>query len=64
MRQFNTWDLVQVVDEDHEHNGKAGKVGRVHGEDGRPLYEENEVPVLLDGEVEELVFDSAELRRM
>lgn len=64
MRQFNPWDNVQVKDEDHEHFGRAGKVGRVQDEEGNPLYEDTQVPVLLDGETEELVFDAAELRRL
>ncbi|CAN7400949.1 hypothetical protein LJR129_002479 [Acidovorax sp. LjRoot129] len=68
MRQFNTWNNVQVKNEDHENFGRAGKVADTNG------YAENEVPVMLDAtpETEDqpaqpeelLVFDASDLRAL
>lgn len=66
MRRFNAWQLVQVKDEEHEQHGRAGKVGNVDARDAddQPLYAENEVPVLLDGDSDELVFQADELKAL
>ena len=65
MRRFNPWTQVQVKDEDHEHYGRAGKVGNVDAKDGeQDLYGPDEVPVLLDGDSEELVFQADELKAL
>lgn len=58
MRRFNTWNNVMVIDEEHEHHGRAGVVGDTKE------YSDDEVPVLLDGETEELVFQSDELKAL
>lgn len=62
MHQFNTWNNVQVKNEDHENYGRAGVVGDTNG------YADNEVPVKLDATedeaAEELVFDASDLRAL
>lgn len=66
MRRFGSWVLVQVKDEEHEQYGRAGKTGNPYlkDEDGNDVYGENDVPVLLDGDTEELVFQADELKAL